>query len=145
MTRADTESPQHPIRVLVASMPALLVHIVTRSIMQEHDMALVAQDIEQDDQDPLTLLFRAGPDVDVLVMSALQVYPLPGVCSHLLSEYPDLRILVLSPSGDAAMLYWRGLRRQELTPFSPRTLLDGIRWAHALNPATEHVSIDDRR
>jgi hypothetical protein len=108
-------------------------------------MALVAHDIEQDDQDPVSLLVKAGLDVDVLVMSALQVYPLPGVCSHLLSEYPDLRILVLSPSGDAAMLYWRGLRRQELTPISQQTLLDGIRWAHALNPAAEHVSIDDRR
>ncbi len=84
-------------------------------------------------QGTINLLMAVGSGVDVLILGAPQAYPMPGVCSHLLSEYPDLRILVLASMGEAAILYWLGLRRQQLRPLSAAVLLSGIRHAYALN------------
>ncbi len=129
MTTLTDELLSRPIRVLVANDPGVLAEIVTRLIGQEHDMVLVDRIEGQ-----VETLSGAQAEVDVVVLSAPQIQPLPAIGSHLLSEYPDLRIVVLATSGDAAMLYWRGLRRRQLAPLSKHTLLANIRWAYALNP-----------
>ena len=131
----DGSTIQPPvIRVLVANLPVSLFERVMSLAVQQPDIVLVGQV-----QDPVELLMAVGSGVDVLILGAPQADPMPGICSHLLSEYPDLRILVLASTGEAAILYWLGLRRQQLHPLSAAALLSGIRHAYSLN-ATSHSS-----
>lgn len=131
---AALENPDEettPIRVLVANLSGVLQQLVIELIQQQADMQLTGQV-----QGNLEMLEAAGENVDVLVHGAESPYPLPGICSHLLVEYPHLRIVVVGSSGEEATLYWLGLRRQHLPKVSGATLLNSIRHAHRLNPAT---------
>lgn len=119
-----------PIRVLVANLSGVLQHLVKELIEQQTDMQLTGEV-----QGTIEVLEAAGENVDIVVHGAEHPYPLPGICSHLLSEYPNLRILVVAPSGEEAVLYWLGLRRQQLRKVSSANLLKSIRRAHRLNPA----------
>src|SRR5690348_473973 len=113
-----SEAGPAPIRVLIADLPRTLVEVVTRLMEQQPDMALVGQV-----EGPVDLLLAVRRGVDVVMLGAAQVEPPPGVCSHLLSEHPDLRIVVLAASGDTAAIYWLGLRRQRLAEVSSTDLV----------------------
>ena len=134
--------PTQVIRVLVADLSGIMLELVTRLVEAQPDMTLVGQVQEQQGQ--VGLLFavvRASAmadapqaiGVDVLVLGAQQVNPPPSICSRLLSEFPNLRILALSPNGDATMMYWLGLRRYKLRTVSQSSLLAGIKKAYRLN------------
>ncbi|MBP8250731.1 MAG: hypothetical protein KAX40_00095, partial [Herpetosiphon sp.] len=79
----------------------------------------------------LLLLTKAG--ADVVVLEALQAPSLPSICTHLLSEFPDVRIVVVSTDGDETMVYWLGLRQQRMSQ-SVLRLSDIVRQAYALDP-----------
>lgn len=117
-----------PIRVLVASLSGILLELITNLLQQQPDMQLVGVV-----QGQVNILL-AATGVDVLILGAPQVAPLPGICSHLLSEFPHLKILVVTPNGEAARVYWLGLRRQRLGPLSAARLVTEIRLAYAVDP-----------
>jgi hypothetical protein len=127
----DAESRSTIIRVLAANLSAVLIGLAVQLIAQQPDMVLVGQV-----HGSIDLLVAVGHGVDVLILGAPQVYPMPAICSHLLNEYPDLRILVVTSTGEAAMLYWLGLRRQQLSAVSAVALISSIRHAYALNAAS---------
>jgi hypothetical protein len=118
------------VRVLLADLPGILNELVSENIQAQPDMVLVRA--VQGWQE----LLSAGGDADVVILGAQQVSPLPGICSHLLVEYPDMRILVLTPNGDQAALYWLGLRQQQLGELSTQELIENVRRAYRINPAT---------
>ena len=120
-----------PIYVLVASVAGMLPKPVVQLIAQQPDMVLVGHA-----QSQIELLLAAEKGIDVLVLGAEHATPLPGICSHLLGEFPDLRILVLAPGDEAATLYWLGLRQQRLRQSAPMTVIEGIRKAYHINPTT---------
>jgi DNA-binding NarL/FixJ family response regulator len=121
--------PHAPIHVLVANIAGTLPEHVVQLIAQQPDMRLVGQAESQ-----IELLLAAANAIDVLVLIEEQATPLPGICSHLLAEFPDLRILVVSSSDEAATLYWLGLRRQHLRRVRPAALVEGIRHVFHVNP-----------
>lgn len=116
-------------RVVVANLTGVLGQRVCRSIGQAPDMVLVGQSTGN-----LDMLLTITPDTDVLLMGAPDPDLLPGICSHLLNEFPFLKILVLAETGDTATLYWLGLRREPLTMVSTAAVLGVIRHARRLNP-----------
>lgn len=125
-----------PIRVLVSNISGVVMESaasLASLIEQQPDMVLLGQ---VDDRVELLLDMSskkaAGNEPDVLVLIASSVDPPPGICSHLLSEFPDLRILVLSATQDEAMAYWLGLRRYRLPTGTPAALLTNIRSVHAM-------------
>jgi hypothetical protein len=65
--------------------------------------------------------------VDVAILGSETVAECPGICSHLLSEYPHLKIVLLSHSENAARAYWLGLRQQAVDADSMQALLRGVR------------------
>jgi hypothetical protein len=83
-------------------------------------------------QDPWELQSESAAS-DVLIMGAAELFPPPETCRSLMREFPDLKLLVLASSGDAAELYWLGLRRQRLPGVSPLALLNAIRRIHTLD------------
>ncbi len=127
------DDPVGPIRVVVANLSSAILQTLTDQIKQQNDMELTGQA-----QDAVEVLTFVSENVDVLVLGAEQGYNggLPGICSHLLTEYPRLKILVIgSNSGvEASTLYWLGLRKWHSGEINTTALLSNIRYAHKLNP-----------
>src|SRR4051812_37470405 len=104
--RETLDDLSEPIRVVVANLSGVVLQTLTDQIKEQNDMELTGQA-----QGTIEVLTYVGENVDVLVLGAEQGYNggLPGICSHLLTEYPRLKILVISSgpgSGDeAATLY----------------------------------------
>ena len=128
-TSEPPEDQQRQIRVLIAHMQGTLAPQIVQHILEQTDMLLVGQI-----QNPIDLLLAVDMGVDVLVMTSSDAIQLPGIGTHLLSEYPHLRIIVIESEQALAMMYWLGLRQRELGTVSPETLLDDIRHAFMLNP-----------
>ena len=125
------EEQRVPMRVLLANLSGVVAQLVAQLIQQQPDMVLVGP-VHGD----MELLMAVGEGADVVVLGATHTDEPPGICSHLLCEFPFLRILLLKSSGDTATLYWLGLRNQRLKTVTDTSLLTTIRRAYTLNPAT---------
>jgi hypothetical protein len=129
MTESDhSEGPAPPIRVLVTNLSETFADLLAVLIREQPDMVLMGMV-----RDKVGSLM-AAKDADVLILGAPQIHPPPGICSHLLSEYPELRIIVMTPNGERSMLYWRGLRRRRLFSDSLKNVVTNVRHSYALNP-----------
>ena len=51
----------------------------------------------------------------------------PGLTSHLLTEYPDLLVIALSPVAESAFVYRQVITKEEVVPLSAASLLTAIR------------------
>ncbi len=109
-------------RVLASNLPGVVFDVLSPVIDAQPDMVLVGKV-----QGPLETLLASMQGVDVLVLGANQVTPAPGICTQLLGEFPHLRIVVLSFSGDSSRVYWRGMRGQRIQPVSGASLVTAIR------------------
>jgi hypothetical protein len=124
----DSDGPQR-IRVLLANVSGLVAEIIRSHVADQPEIDLLGVV-----QGQVETLLAAQDQVDVLVLGAAEVSPPPGLTSHLLSEHPALRIIVISLNGDRGELYWLGLRRRKLPNLTARSLPGLIRRAYALNP-----------
>lgn len=129
LVSAPVEKSSDPIRVLLADFPGVMNEVLLDLIQAQPDMVLVGKA-----SGGVELLEMAGNAVDVVIMGASQTRPLPGIGSHLLGAYPDIRLLVVTYSGDQAVLYWLGLRQRQVRAMSSLTLLSRIRRAYRINP-----------
>jgi hypothetical protein len=125
------DQPSSPIRVLVAHVPMPLEGWLARMALDQDDIVIVAQP-----RGYVETLLAAQKGVDVVVLGAQEFPRLPGICSHLLGEYPDTRILLLSASGDRAMLCWTGLHQKEVPIAPAEALLETLRHLDALTAAS---------
>ena len=115
------------IRVQLANLPEILAEYIAQLLQQQSDVKLLGRV-----QGNLKLLLTTGPETDVLVLGAEQVYPPPGICSHLLHEFPHLRIIVLA--GDQATVYWFGQLHRKIGPVpNADKLLTSIRQVYHLD------------
>ena len=110
------------IRVLLATLPELLARVIGQAVESQPDMELSGHA-----RDNWELLQMAGHGVDVIVMGAPAISPPPGICSHLFAEFPDVKILVVDPTGTSAIRYWLALRHSKTTLTTSRGLLANIR------------------
>jgi hypothetical protein len=126
LTNDDT-SEGNEIRVLLADLPGALTEYVGQSLQEKPDLRILGYA-----QGYLELLSAVGRRTDVLLLGADKIDPPPGICSHLLSEFPDLKILVLAR--DEAAIYWMKLHRQQIGQVSTvDNLLNYIRQAYSLD------------
>jgi hypothetical protein len=128
----DSVPHQHAIRVLVAYLANTQPSILEQLAL-EPDIVVVAE-VRDHDRTPsrIELLVAAGADIHVVVLVATRAYPLPAICSHLLHEYPHLRILVVPSGRRRPVLYWLGLRHRRI-PGGAVRLSSSIRNAHAID------------
>jgi|SRR5579859_7952617 len=124
----DSERHTPPIRVLVANKSPVMSEIVRHAVEQHSDLALVdfAGDLAELPQ-------RIGDLTDVLVIGASHAYLPPEICRHLWQSFPSLKVLVLTPSGDAAVVYWLRVAQKRLKTVSAETLIGSIRRVHSLD------------
>lgn len=87
--------------------------------------------------DLLLAASQTRPDIVILGMEDSE---LPGVCSHLFSELPHIKLLCVTADGRQLLLY-------ELRPYkilignaSPQSLLDAIRGRHQVRTDPDYAS-----
>jgi hypothetical protein len=122
MIHGPPNQQQSAIRVLLANLPTLLAEWLTRALAEQEEIEIVDQLRRY-----VEMLLAAQKGVDVVVLSAQELQPRPGICSHLLSEFPDIKVMLLNPSGDKAILCWMGLRQKDLQIESAEALIGTLR------------------
>jgi molybdopterin-guanine dinucleotide biosynthesis protein A len=116
------------IRVLITNLTGMIATIVEEAIQQQADIELLGN------VEGLTDVMAAIAEADVLVQGVDNVYSPPESCLQILSDYPNLKILVLATSDDQAIAYWRALYCQQIQIVSSQTLIASIRQIHSLSP-----------
>jgi hypothetical protein len=129
MTSVDSSQPQEsPIRVLIANLYGAMFEVVLATVEQ-------AGFVSKQHETGLDELVGAvnGNCPDVLIIGARHVYPPPAICRELWYTFPALKVLIITPSGDAAVMYWLGLQRNRLDTVSSEVLVNTIRSVHQLD------------
>lgn len=112
------------IRVLLGEMPRMMRDVFTQVISEQADMQVVGELANG-----VGLLLAAGQTkADVVIMS-LQDSEMPGIASHLLNEYPSLKVLGVATNGRKAFLYHLRPEKVPVGEVSPEGLLTVIRSA----------------
>ncbi len=96
----------------------------TQLVAGQPDMEFVG-----DLADPLSLLLAAGQTRPDAVIVRLQDSEFPGICSHLLSEHPHIKVVGVTADGRSACLYELRPQKMSLGEVSPPEVLDAIRAA----------------
>lgn len=112
------------IRILLAEIPQTLCGVIKEIISAEPDMEIVGEVT-----DGIRLLLAAGEAQADVVVTGLRDSELPGICSHLLNEYPHLKVLALTTDGRTGSLYEFQLHEVPLGEISQQELLAAIRSA----------------
>jgi DNA-binding NarL/FixJ family response regulator len=120
-TRSEVRGEVPIIRVVIGDMPEVLMRLLARAIRERSDMILVGEG-----HNPVEMLQIMRDDVDVVILGTETVSDCPGICSHLLSEFPHLKIVLLSHRENAARAYWLGLRQRGVAADSMQALLRGV-------------------
>jgi hypothetical protein len=118
----DLEQGSVAIRIALADLPPALQSSLEQELSRQADMRLVHADAGRLTE-RVDLLLAVAQGTDVLVLGTRDAASPPGICDHLLSEFPALMILLISYSGDAASLHWLGPRRYRLRRVSVNGLL----------------------
>ena len=89
-----------PVRILLVAIPPMLEDVVRQVVAEQTDMEIVGEVAGGVD-----VLLDAGQTGAELVIVVLGDSELPGVCSHLLDEYPHIKVLGLTRDGRSAFVY----------------------------------------
>jgi DNA-binding NarL/FixJ family response regulator len=111
------------IRVLLAIQPRMLSEAVRHTIERQPDMEVISELI-----DPIGLLLALrATAVEVLITTPGDSDREPGLGSSLLAASPQLKIIALSATGDAAFLYESGSPKQRIDDMGEESMLGAIR------------------
>src|SRR5262249_40149667 len=113
-----------PIRILLADLPPLLREKLKQAIANQPDMQVVG-----DVTSSFELLLATGETQADVVIIGLEESKLPGVCSHLLSEYPDVKIRGVDAGTSTAFLYEVRTRLVRLVEVSAEVFISAVRAA----------------
>jgi len=110
------------IRVLASNLPRVLYEVLAASVSQDSNIVIVGNT-----RGALETLIAVRQGVDVVVLGAPEARRLPAICTHLLGEYPELKIIVVSLADEHTQVYWLGIRSRQVRPMTPRSILATIR------------------
>ena len=125
------------IRVLLANRPRMMREVVREIVESQQDMEVVGEVLNP--VEVLVAVREAKPDAVIL---ALKDSEEPGLCSHLVAEYPNLTILGLAPDGRTALIR---PRRQEIVHPSGANILSTLRHAVRAPCSSEMELCDENR
>ena len=82
--------------------------------------------------DPIDLLLTVNEtEADVVIMGHPDADSMPGICTHLLTEYPILLILIISTIDQRAFLYERKITQEEVSYTIPEDLIVRVNEAYS--------------
>ncbi len=92
-------------------------------LIQEPDMEIVGEAI-----DTVDILLKVGcTHAEVVVIDLPRYGKDSGLCSHLLAEYPEVKVFALSEEGDRIVMYETAMVRKQASETSVEKLVDLIR------------------
>ncbi len=118
------------IRILLANRPPMMLEIMREIVQRHEDMEVVGEIL-----DPIGLLVAVREREADAVILTLNDYEEPGLCSHLVAEYPNLTILGLAADGKTAFLR---LPRREIKVPSQQSIVDALRDAIRMKEEVGH-------
>ena len=118
-----------PIRILLVNLSGVLGQIIANLVQSQPDMLVVGEI-----NGHVEVLVAVLEGVDVVILGASQKFPLPSICSHLLREFPDLKIMIYTASENEAHGYWLDIRRCRVKVASGTSLIEGLRTLHLVEP-----------
>jgi len=116
------------IHVLIANLTGVVAEMIKQTFQQHPDLELLGSTEGWKEID------AAVAETDVLILGADDVYSPPEICLRLLSNHPNLKILVLTTATDEAVAYWRALHCDHMQVTSSQTLIESIRQIYSLSP-----------
>ena len=121
------EAMDRPIRVLLANSPQALRTRLARLLRLQSDIEVVGTVL-----DPIGLLSAVEETQAAVVVVTLPASgEMPGFCSHLFYEYPQLLILALSATQSRAYVYRQVITVEPLAGTSDEDILTAVRQAKA--------------
>lgn len=127
------------IKVLLANRPRMMREVFREIIERQSDMEVVGEVL-----DPLDILMAVREMEADAVILAVKDSEEPGLCSHLLSENPNLTILGLTSEGKSAFIEQLCPRRREIIDPSEGSILSALREAIRA-PCTSDEEEKDQR
>jgi len=113
----------HLVKVLLANRPEALRTGLATFLQQQSDIEVIGTVL-----DPIELLVAVGDtQADVVVVTLPDSGEMPGICSHLLHEYPQLLILALSSARTRACIYRQAITVEPLADISDGGILSAVR------------------
>lgn len=117
----------HIVKILMVDVPSSLRNLLQKVIEHQENMVVVGEAF-----DPVDLLLTVNETgADVVIMGHPQAEPMPGICSHLLAEYPILLILIISTTDRRAFLYERKITQEEVSYTIPEDLIARVNEAYS--------------
>lgn len=116
------------IHVLIANLTGMVAEMVQQTLQQQPDVKLLGDIKEWEEID------AAIAETDVLVLGVDDVYSPPEDCFRFLGNYPNLKILLLTTTGNEAIAYWRALHCHQTQVTSSQSLIESIRHIYSLSP-----------
>jgi chemotaxis response regulator CheB len=115
------------VKILMVDVPNGLRDLLQDVILRQENMLVVGEAI-----DPIDLLLTVNEtDADVVIMGHPQADHMPGICTHLLVEFPTLLILVISTIDHRAFLYERKITQKEVSYTFPEDLIAKVNEAYS--------------
>ncbi len=111
------------ITVLLAIQPRMLSEVVRGIVERQPDMDGVG---EVSDLSELGVAIQAT-GAQVAIVTSVDAERESGICRDLLTEYPQLKIMALSATGDTAFLYELGARPKRIDDVGEEAILRAIR------------------
>lgn len=112
------------IRILLANRPQMMRELVREMIKRQSDMEVVGEVLN-----PVDLLVAVRESEADAVILALKDSREVGLCSHLLTGYPNLTIVGLTSDGKNAFIEQLCPRRVEIVDPSEKSILNALRQA----------------
>lgn len=89
------------IRVLVANRPRLMRELLLATISDQPDIEIVGE--IQDEAEIQTAVERTQPDF--LIVALDQSNRMPTVCSTILQQHPDIKVIAIASERNSSMFY----------------------------------------
>lgn len=115
------------VKILMVNVPSNLRNLLQEGIERQDNMLVVGEAF-----DPIDLLVTVNDtEADVVIMGHPHADRMPGICSHLLAEYPILLILIVSTIDQRAFLYERKITQEEVSYTIPEDLIARVNEAYS--------------
>jgi DNA-binding NarL/FixJ family response regulator len=111
------------IKIMLASRPEMISDVIRNIVESQLDMVLIGEVV-----DPIRLIYATrDTEVDAIIVTPMNTNGIPRICSHLLAEHPNLKIIVLLAEGKTAFLYESGSGKKYINEPSADTIVNTIR------------------
>lgn len=115
------------VKILMVDVPDDLRSLLEDVIARQANMEVIGEAF-----DPIDLLVTVNEtEADVVIMGHPEAEKMPGICTHLLTEFPILLILIISTIDQRAFLYERKIRQEEVSYTIPEDLIARVHEAYS--------------